>query len=81
VRRLTITPLRLAAAVAIFGVAAGLGVWVATYEVQQPYVGPALAAPNIQYLPSYTSPAWTTPVAAMIGVAAVAAALFVLRRR
>jgi hypothetical protein len=82
VSRLAITPLRLAAAFVIFGVAAVAGLWVATYQVQEPYVGPVPKTPGIiYYLPSYTSPAWTTPAAVVIAVAAVGAAFFILRRR
>ena len=74
------TPVRLAVLAATLGGAAAAVVWVATYrEAVPPYTG---MGPVVWGLPTtYTSPAWTTPVAAVIAVAAVGVAALVLRRR
>jgi hypothetical protein len=56
--------------------------WVVTYRVPEPNVVLPAGVPrsNFFYLPSYSSPAWTTPVAVLIGIAAIGAAACVLRR-
>lgn len=79
-KRLAITPPRLAVATVIIGVAASGAVWIATYRQAHAWVGPMLR-PGLMPT-TYTSPAWTTPVAALIGIAAVGVvAALVLRRR
>jgi hypothetical protein len=57
-------------------------VWVLTYRERERYAGPvpSKAKGIYYYLPSYGSPAWTTPVAVLIGITAVGAAVLVLRR-
>lgn len=76
-----VTPLRLTVVALTLAVAAAAALWVVTYRVPEPYVGPALApSSSYFYLPSYSSPAWTTPVAVLMGTAAVGAAVLVLRR-
>jgi hypothetical protein len=81
-KHLAITPVQLAVLAAILGGAAATTVWVATYRVLVPPntgTGPLVA----WGLPptTYASPAWTTPVAAVIAIAAVGVAALVLRRR
>lgn len=77
---LALTPVRLSALAATLGGAAAAMVWVATYRVAvPPYTG---MGPVLWGLPTTsTSPAWTTPVAAVIAIAGVGVAGLVLRRR
>ena len=80
-KQLALTPVRLAALAATLGGAAAAMVWLATYRVSMPPytgMGPRLAG---GFPTTYASPAWTTPVAAVIAIAAVGMAAFVLRRR
>jgi hypothetical protein len=79
-RHLATTPLRLVVAAGIVAVAAGAAVWVATYRTTEPYTGMGPRVPNVVPL-MHTSPAWTTPVAVLLGLAAIGAAALVLRRR
>ena len=76
-------PRRLVAAALIVGAATVGVVLVATYQALTPEarvwlygLPPAGHAPQL-----YASPTWTIPVAALIGITAIGAALFVLRRR
>lgn len=78
--QLSTSPLRLAGVAAALGGAAAIMAWILTYRAAvPPYtgMGPQLANPPTLY----TSPAWTTPVAAVIAIAAVGVAAVVLRRR
>jgi hypothetical protein len=68
---------RLAVVALILGAAAVAAAWVATYREFRGYYGPALSNPHSQ---SYVSPAWTTPVAALIGIAAVGTSVLAFRR-
>jgi hypothetical protein len=79
-RQLATTPLRLVVAAGIVAVAAGAAVWAATYRTAEPYTGKAPRLPNV-VLVMHTSPAWTTPVAVLLGLAAIGAAALVLRHR
>ena len=78
-RRLATTPLRFVVAAAILAVAAGTAVWVATYRTTEPYTGKGPRLPNVVPV-IHTSPAWTTPVAVLLGLAAIGAGALVLRR-
>ena len=76
-------PGRLVAAVVIVGVATVGVVLVATYQTLTPSariwlygLPPAGQPPQL-----YASPTWTIPIAALIGVTAIGAAVLVLRRR
>ena len=79
--RLALTPVRLAVLAATLGAAAATMVWVATYRVSvPPYSGMGPQLPG-GFPTTYASPVWTTPVAAVIAVAAVGMAAFILRHR
>jgi hypothetical protein len=80
-KHLALTPVRLAVLAATLSAAAATMVWVATYRVLVPPhtgTGPLVAW---GFPTTYASPAWTTPVAAVIAIAAVGVAALVLRRR
>lgn len=78
-KRLALTPTRLTVVAATLGGAAAAMVWLATYRVTAPYKGMGPRVWGV-FPAAHTSPAWTTPVAAVIGLAAVGVAAFVLRR-
>jgi len=85
--RIAPAPRRLATAAAVIGVATAGVVWVTTYKTLTPegrlwlYGSPPALSPEAQsHLVLYAAPAWTIPVAALIGIAAIAAAALVLRR-
>lgn len=80
-KHFVLTPVRLAVLAAALGGAAATMVWVATYRV--PVSTSTGSGPLVAwgFSTTYASPAWTTPVAAVIAVAAVGAAALVLRRR
>jgi len=60
--------------------ATAAAVWVATYRQWNPWSGPAENTARFDYHP-FVAPAWTTPTAALICIAAVGAAAIILRRR
>ena len=80
VAQFAFTPVRLAVAAVVIGVAISAALWVVTYRQPNPWYGPAENTARFDYHP-FVSPAWTRPVAAVIGIAAVGAAGLVLRRR
>ena len=79
-RQLATTPRRFVVAATILALAAGAAVWVATYRTTEPYTGMGPRLPNVVPV-IHASPAWTTPVAAAIAIAAIGATVLVLRRR
>lgn len=74
------TPLRLAVAALTFALAVVAVAWVATYREFRPYYGAAPPSAQAHYPSPYVSPAWTAPVAALIGIAAAGAVVLVFRR-
>jgi hypothetical protein len=81
-KQFAVTPVRLTVLGATLGGAAAAMVWVATYRlaVGTPDTGRgSLVAWGFRI--TYASPPWTTPVDAMIAIAAVGVAAVVLRRR
>jgi hypothetical protein len=90
VKPFALTPPRLVAAALIIGVATAGDLWVARYKTLTPlgrawrYGSPPRVSPaalsNAQSS-FFASPTWTAPVAALIGIAAIGAAVILLRRR
>ena len=78
--RLATAPVRFVVAAAILAAAAGAAVWVAMYRTTEPYAGKGPRLPNVAPV-IHTSPAWATPVAVLLGLAAIGAGALVLRRR
>lgn len=79
-----LSPRRVGAVTVIIGAATAADVWVVTYKAYRFWPGgPRLSQATLAALRASLafSPSWTTPVAALIGVAAVGAAVFVLRHR
>ena len=81
-KHFALTPVRLAVLAATLGGAAATMVWVATYRVSVSVPAKStgtLVAWGVSN--TYASPAWTTPVAALVAIAALGVAAVVLRRR
>lgn len=81
-KQLALTPVRLAVLAATLGGTAAAMVWVATYRVAVLTVPPHTGTGPVLWGLSATnaSPAWTTPVAAVIAIAAAGVTALVLRR-
>ena len=82
-KRLALTPTRLAWAVLVTGVAAWGVMWVVTYKSLTSEGRTILIAlPGLRGATAlYASPAWAIPVAALMAISAVAADFLILRRR
>jgi hypothetical protein len=72
--------LRGAGLAALLGLAIVVATWVGTYRETHPTIGLDLLSHPMPTTYT-TSPGWTTPVAAAIGIAAVATVALVLGRR
>lgn len=79
--RLALTPVRLAVLAATLGGAVATMVWVLTYRVSVPPYSGMGPQPAGGFPTTYASPVWATPVAAVIAIAAVGVAAFVIRHR
>lgn len=77
--QLAITPPRFVVGTVILALAAGAALWVATYRTAERYSGMGPRLPNVVPV-IHTSPAWTTPVALLLGLAGIGATALVLRR-
>jgi hypothetical protein len=74
-------PLRLGVVAVIAGLAAAAETWIATYrDFSWQWNGPMVNGAVAAGLPTSASPGWATPVAVLIGTAAIAAAVLALRR-
>jgi hypothetical protein len=85
-KRLVLTPTRLAWAALIIGVATYGVVWLATYKsltLNGRRMLYGLGPHSHVVLPPqmYASPTWTIPVAAFVGISAIGAVILVLGRR
>jgi hypothetical protein len=74
-----VAPLRVTLVALIIGAAAVAAVWTATYREAHPWIGLMLRPDRMPT--TYTSSTWTTPAAALIGIAAIGVGVVVLRRR
>jgi len=82
-KHIALTPVRLAVLAATPSGAAAVMVWVATYRVSVSAPPRGSTGPLVAwgFSTTYASPAWTTPVAAVIAIAAVGVTALALRRR